>query len=549
MPCIEKLPHSCGSSDGLQVFEADGKYSGFCFVCNTYVDNPYEDRPEGYKPTVKIKTEEDIKKELEEIGSLKAITLNDRRLNATTLDHFGVKVGLSEEDGSTPAIHYYPYYKGKELVGYKAYIPETRKMFAIPTIRGADFFGWQQAIASGSPRLYITEGERDALTVWQVLVKKQRGTQYEGNIPAVVSLTSGASSAKQSLSEAASKLKEHFKEVVLVFDTDEAGLKATEEGLKAYPGAKAVKVPGKDPNDCLMSGREKALVNALLFQAAAPKNTRIINLSSLVEKTLEPVEWGLSFPWQKLTQMTRGLRFGETYYFGAGVKMGKSELLNALAAHFAVEHKLKVFLAKPEESVIKTTRLLLAKVEGRIFHDPQVEYDPADVKRAAQILDDRIFLLDKYQHVGWKSLKEDIYDAAQNKGCKLVFVDPITNLTNGIPAAEANTVLQEIAQDMAAMSLDLGICIFIFCHLKAPEAGPPHERGGKVYSNQFAGSRAMMRSCNYMLGLEGNKDEELSMEERNLRRLVLLEDREFGEVGTVPLYWDIKTHKFNEVKS
>ena len=73
--------------------------------------------------------------------------------------------------------------------------------------------------------------------------------------------------------------------------------------------------------------------------------------------------------------------------------------------------------------------------------------------------------------------------------------------------------------------------------------------GVRFYSNQFAGSRAMMRSCNYMIGLEGNKDPLLPIEQRNVRKLVMLEDREFGEVGSVPLYWDYKTSLFNEIKS
>jgi twinkle protein len=99
---------------------------------------------------------------------------------------------------------------------------------------------------------------------------------------------------------------------------------------------------------------------------------------------------------------------------------------------------------------------------------------------------------------------------------------------------------------MSAMALDLGIVIFIFCHLKAPSQGDDHEHGGAVLSSQFAGSRAMMRSCNMMLGLEGNKSPDLDVEERNMRQLVLLEDREFGQTGRFPLYWDVNTGLFNE---
>lgn len=57
----------------------------------------------------------------------------------------------------------------------------------------------------------------------------------------------------------------------------------------------------------------------------------------------------------------------------------------------------------------------------------------------------------------------------------------------------------------------------------------------------------MMRSCNLMLGLEGNKDPELPEHVRNLRNLRLLEDREFGGTGNYPLFWNKETTMFEEV--
>ena len=51
-----------------------------------------------------------------------------------------------------------------------------------------------------------------------------------------------------------------------------------------------------------------------------------------------------------------------------------------------------------------------------------------------------------------------------------------------------------------------------------------------------------------MLGLEGNRDPELSEEERNMRKLVLLEDREYGEVGELDMYWDKNTGLFNPME-
>lgn len=224
----------------------------------------------------------------------------------------------------------------------------------------------------------------------------------------------------------------------------------------------------------------------------------------------------------------------------------KSEIVNTLTAHFIKEHGWKVFLVKPEESNAKTYKLVAGKLAGKFFHDPTKQFDEDAYEAAGKIIAGNLYMLNLYQHVGWETLKNDIRQAA-SEGCRAIIIDPITNLVNGLDSATANTRLQEIAQELSAMALDLNVVIFIFCHLRNPDAGPPHERGGEVLSSQFAGSRAMARSCNLMLGLEGNRDPNLKPEERNIRTLVLLEDREYGEVGRFKLYWNNENGLFTEI--
>lgn len=224
----------------------------------------------------------------------------------------------------------------------------------------------------------------------------------------------------------------------------------------------------------------------------------------------------------------------------------KSEIVDTIGAHLIKEHGWKILMAKPEQANKKTYKMLAGKLVGRVFHDPKVRFDEEAYEEAGEILKGKVAMLNLYQHLGWESLKDDIIEGVAH-GVEAVFIDPITNLTNGMNSADANTKLQEIAQELAAMALDLDIVIFIFCHLRNPDGGPPHDRGGKVLTSQFAGSRAMGRSCNYMFGIEGNKDPELSPEERNVRSLVLLDDREFGEVGVQRLYWDRNTTLFTEI--
>ena len=546
--CVEKLPHSCGSRRGLQVFQKeDGSYDGFCFSCGTAVTDPYKDKPEGYKPAYNPKTDEEIQEEIDEVKEFQTVALKDRGLSKESLEHFGIKIGLSEVDGVTPTSHFYPYYKGDELKGFKCRVIEGKKFFSIGSVKDVDLFGWRQAVLSGGKKLFVTEGEMDAVALYQIFRAVNKGTKYESNIPAIVSLAHGSGSAVKELLKHREMIFMHFKEIVLVFDQDKPGEEAVEAVLKVFPeGVSVAHLPRKDANQCLLEGVSKAAYNAVAFNSVKPKNTRLVLADSLFEEAKIAPTIGAPWPWEAVTKKTRGIRLGETIYIGAGQKQGKSEIVNTLAAHFIKELGWPVLLAKPEESNKKSVKLVAGKIVGKIFHDPNVPFDEASYDEACDLMRNKLFLINLYQHLGWETLKADIRAAAM-EGCKAIFIDPITNLTNGMSAADANTRLQEIAQELSAMALDLNVVIFIFCHLRNPDSGPPHERGGEVLSSQFAGSRAMARSCNLMFGLEGNRDPHLNPEERNVRTLVLLEDREFGEVGRFKLYWDRATSLFNEI--
>ena len=548
--CVEKLSHSCGSGDGLQVFEEDGNYTGYCFACGTYVSDPYEEGSP--PPMVSIKSDADRLAELDEIRTgLSSMAVPSRSLSQESLDYYGVKVGVSQRDGETPEVLYFPYTtEHGELFRYKAKLLDPKKMWSVGlTGQPVQFFGWQQAIATGGKNLYITEGETDAIALLDIFRKKNAGTEYEKFTPAIVSIPNGAGNAANFISSQMDEITRRFKDVVLVFDQDQAGKDAAASVSRVLPGVKVAELPAKDANACLMEGRVKAAYSAVVFGANRPKNTRILYGSSLVEAAKKKPEMGLSWPWQGLTDATRGIRRGETIYIGAGVKMGKSEVVNAIAAHIITEHDLPVFLIKPEEAVTKTYQMLVGKVAGRIFHDPNIEFDEKAFDLASQKVGDKALIQDVYQFVDWDVLKQDIMYAVVSEGVKDVIIDPITCFTNQMSAAEANEHLVSLSAELSAMTKDHGFTAYIFCHLKAPNNGEPHERGGKVMSHQFAGSRAMMRSANYMIGLEGNKDPELDMLERNQRRLVILEDREFGNSDIINLYWDYQTGQFNEMKN
>lgn len=567
--CIEKLPHDCGASKALQVF-ADtetGKITGYCFSCGKYVANPYGkevsiDEVELPKP----KTPEEIQAEIAEVSTYDVVDLPHRKLRADDLKAFDIKVAFSEEDGKTPEATYFPQTRDGKLVGYYVKtLSDPSYTYSIGDVKGADLFGWDKALKSGAYRLIITEGPEDAAAVRKIYKTMLKPTEQEW-MPAVVSLPNGVRSVGV-LARLSDAITRNFKEVVLSFDDDKPGHKAVEEALVILPKALSVTLPYKDANDCIIQGAMKEAYKAFRFEASKPKNTRIINGWDLHMIAREPTPYGeLTWPYPTMQKLLRGVRYGETIYIGAGVKMGKSELLNDIASHFIKEHDVPVFMAKPEEVNKKTYKMMANKMVGSVFTDPDVPFDYELYDKAGKMMRDRLFMIDMYQHIGWDSLRQDIV-AAASMGCKVIFIDPITNLTAGIDSGDANTLLQDIAQGLSSLAMDLGIVIFIFCHLKAPEGNLskdsramkynkgqyynlgncPHERGGDILSNQFYGSRAMMQKCNLMLGLAGNKDPDLPEEIQRMRWLCINEDREFGNSANVPLIFNPKTTLYKEV--
>lgn len=542
--CYEKLPHSCGTRNGLQVWQhEDGSYDGYCFSCGTYVKDPYGDeKPE--PRTLKVKTPEQIKQELNEIQELDSHEIPERKLTHRVLKFYGVKVSLSEYDGQTPTATWYPYKRNGELVAYKCKTM-NKDVFTKGNQRDCDPFGWDIAVRGDRYKIFITEGEDDTLALFRVLMQKGKWKSH----PAVISLPNGAGNAAKSIERIRKQLESKFKEIVLCFDMDDAGRKAVSDVAKLIPGVKVAQYPLKDANDMLIAGREEELFQACMWEATSKVSGQSYRSSEIWHLAETSVEWGLEWPWSELTDLTRGRRRGEVYYFGAGVKMGKSVVVDQIAAHCITTQDTPVFLCKPEEPMGGTLKRIAGKVVGRIFHDPKIPFDTEAFAQAKKIVADKAIIYDAYQGVTWEAVKQEIRSAVMVAGVKDVFIDPLTCFTVGMTITQQNEALVQIASELASLALELDFTAYVFCHLNAPQSGPPHERGGAVQSVQFAGSRAMMRFCHMMIGIEGNKDPDLPDLEKDRRDLVLLEDRNFGESGRIKLQYSQQDGRLHEFKA
>lgn len=320
---IDKLAHSCGTRQGLNVFayEDSDKVDGYCFSCSKYVRHPYGDPKTSDDITLpEAKTDEEIKKEMEEISSLLTLDVPSRKLRAEYLSNFDIKTALSEEDGKTLDKMYFPIQKDGTTSGYYVKtLTEPKFTWSIGDVKGAEPFGWQRARRSGAYKLIITEGMEDAVAVESIMARHGK-PEY---MPAVISLTNGVGSVDKNLSQISKEAKSLFKEIIICFDNDEPGQRAVSKAMQYFPDALSVILPEKDANDCILKGTQKAAYKALSYSATKPKNSRLVVADEALHASArEPTPYGqLTWPYPSLDKLLRGIRYGETIYLGAGVSL------------------------------------------------------------------------------------------------------------------------------------------------------------------------------------------------------------------------------------
>lgn len=520
---------------------------------------------------------------LQDIAKYPCAAIPERGISKEASEHFSIRTKYCESSGQ-PIAHYFQYtYKG-ELVGFKKIdltIPKIAKgHFTVIGMQSpkCDMFGMVAGNKTGGKKIIITEGEYDCAATWTVLKERHN----RGN-PTVTSISSGTANAVLNIGQKHNQTYiSKFSEVILAFDNDRATPDEREK-QKIMKGQDAVAAvyglmpqifvadfPEEyDPCDMVKEG----LSEQLYWACMKPKTFTpdgFVKYESIEKKAKELPTLGKDWPWAAMTKMSLGRRLGEGHYIGAGVKIGKSEFCNKLTEHVVKVEKKKIALFKFEEEPEITCKKVAGKMYKKDFTNPEkvifiteagAEVDiygnpirhkeygfftQEELNVAVDSVGDNIIYYNNYGACSWDAVKGAIRHAVLVEGVEDIVLDPISRMVQGMKAADTNTELERFADEISKMSKDLGFTYYCFCHLKAPEQGKPHERGGKVLSHQFTGSRAMMRSCYYMWGIERNKDPDLPEKARNTSTIVLLEDRKYGRSGYFKVYYDPNTGDYIE---
>ena len=530
----------CGSSNGNQVYSYETKANdSYCFACDTY-------HPSNTNITNnKLNYKADVMNDLEQIKSLPILAIPDRKISKETSETYRVRASLSQEDGKTITHLYSPDTLSGQLCGYEVRDFKNKAFLSAGSRKGGlDLWGSYVAKKNGV-KLFITEGRLDCMALYQVLdsLSPEKYKQYKPN---VVSLTRGASGALKDIINNREYV-ESFKEVILCFDQDDAGKAATKQVLQAFPLFKVAKLPLKDACDMLVAGREDELYKACLWDSKQERQGEVVDVHDIIENAMLKPEMGLSFPWPTVTKACFGIRPHTCHVVGAAPKTGKTDHQHQLVHHLVYNEKVKVGMFDLENSPVKTAKKLASKQAKKDFTRPDTIYEDSELRSTLESLDGKVRFYDRSGSRDWEDIRTAITEMHLLDGINIFIIDPITALISRFSSSEANDELNRICTDVSDLCSLYPITLFFYSHVNPkPKTSTPHEKGARVYSSEFTGSRAMEKWFHYGHGISRNRTDECPEERKNISEFYMLFDRDFGQSYTCDVYFDETTVTYLE---
>ena len=523
----------CGSSDALAIYSTNT----YCFSCKQWKPLNEESEPMSVARKIKPTPTSIIGQTYDELSFT---PIKDRRIELETCRKYGVQTGLNTHNQD---IHVYPYYsKERNHIINKIRVVEDKKFYsegASSDGNNTTLFG-QQLFKEGGKFITICEGEIDCLSTYQML----------GNKWPVLSVRNGSASAPSEIKRNLDYLNT-FEKVVLSFDSDEPGQKATKEIANLLePGhCKIMHLTHKDANEYLMEGKTQNFVNDW-WNARTFTPEGIICGPDLRENLLsETIVQSLPYPWDGLNAITYGMRKNELVLVTAGSGIGKSSVMRELVHYIISKTDEKVGCLFLEESVRQTGLGILSVEASKRFHittEEERDWTVEDKEKALDNLNDleQVVLWNHFGSSTLENLLTRVRYMVKGLDCTYIVLDHISMVV--YETSNERKAIDDIMVKLRTLVQELGIHLIVVSHLSRPQ-GTGHEEGSNVSLNQLRGSHSLAQLPDMIYALERNT-QALNENERNRTWIRVLKNRFSGESGPATLLqWDKKTGRLTEV--
>jgi len=501
IPCDE-----CGSSDANSLYE-DG--TTFCFACEGVTQGEGSLRTGGSK--------------MEKPKDFLTGTYRDipkRKVYEDICRKYGYQIG----DYKDKPCHIANYRNAAgELVAQKLRLPG--KEFVI-TGNGKDMPLFGQHLWSGGKSVVITEGELDALSMAEA---------FDGKWPAV-SLPNGAQSALKAIKNAYEWL-DGFEKIVLCFDQDEPGQKASQEVAEALPAGKAyiMTLTRKDASDVLVNDGPAALTQSF-WQAKAWRPDGIIAGADLTKDRLKlAAVKGYTTRYPGLNEKLEGLREGELTLLTAGSGIGKSTFARELAYGLHQDHGLTIGNIYLEENVEKTAQAYVALDNnvklGSLRANPELLSEAQWDTSLTNVVHKRMFFYDHFGSLASERLLSKMRYMRTILGVNFIVLDHISIVISGQESSSEGERrdIDRLMTSLRSLIEETGVGVVGIVHLKQPE-GKAHEEGGRVTLSHLRGSGALKQLSDNVVALERDQQSE-DEDDQNQSDIRVLKCRETGLVG------------------
>ena len=466
----EPCPH-CSSSDAFARYSDGG---GYCFSCG------HHEKGDGSAPQQSTRQSPMITYEGDFAG------IRSRKLSEEVCKKFNVRVDAG------PVIRFPYYSESGRVVAYKERGKEKDFRW-IGKNEDKQLFG--QQLFGGGKSVVITEGEMDALSVWAARPKWP-----------VISVPNGAQGAKKALQGQLQYLL-GFEEIILMFDSDEAGTAAAEECVSLFPSSQVYLASlgtYKDASEALVAGDSEAIRQAIWNKRAySPK--AIIDGRDLFDLVSTPLHGrDADYPYDDLNSVTGGLRLGELVTLTAGSGTGKSTLCGEIAVSLIKQGHSVGYIAL-EESVKRTGLRLMTVAANKPLHlnneIPEKDFESAFRDTLGS---GHVFLRDGFGSIDPDALLNDIRYLVKTNEVKWVILDHLSILISGNESADERKTLDIVMTKLRSFVEETGIGMLLISHLRRNQGDQGHEDGAKVSLGQLRGPHSIAQLSDLVVALERN---------------------------------------------
>ena len=468
--------------------------------------------------------------------------LPSRRLEEKTLRKYGYQI----KDVSAGEMHINTYYSNGVPIAQKYRLDDTKEFRWRGDSRAAKLFG--QDLFEGGKKITITEGEIDAMTVYQV----------NGGYPAV-SLNGGVNSVTQNIKNSYEWLCT-FDEIIIMFDSDDAGRAAAVEAAEILPPGrcKIAILPWKDANECLVNNNSKAIIDGT-FQAKLHSPDEILHVSDIDSGDDEMGEvWDL--PWDNLTDYTIGQRAGELTMFISGTGSGKSTIVREIAWHHLTEGRsvgMIMLEEAPKETRDDLVSLMISlpvrEIRAGIKLNKLREKQGKEPRKLPGEMSDEVYTgavntlnempLYIFNHFGNNAYANALARIEYMAVClnvNVIILDHITALTAGLMGVKDTKELDErqmmdqVMKDLRSITTRTGVHIDVVSQLK--KTMKSYEEGSAISVEDIRGSNSLGSVPNSIIALERNRQDPDHFSS-NCTAVRILKNRLNGKCGIATGLW------------